>query len=132
LALSEEIGSPVRGRVGVFVTAFWPLVWLGRTEEAAAAIRGRGLDPRDIGWEALLRGHSGQVDEARALLAQGLDLFEVSDQAPVRALAGLLETAVILGDGQAAALLARQLQGVPAYSIPLTAVTRNVAAAAAL
>ena len=39
-ARAEELGSPVRGRFQVEVTSFWPLVYLGRYEDALATLGG--------------------------------------------------------------------------------------------
>jgi DNA-binding CsgD family transcriptional regulator len=50
----------------------------------------------------------------------------------VNILANLLETAVMVGDRDAAASLERALEGVPAVTAPISAVTRHRGAAAAL
>lgn len=137
IALGDELGSPWRGRVLARLVAFWPLVWLGRIDEAASLENERFSSRRtvrapDLGVGALFLARQGSLAEAREQLRSALERVEISDQAPARLLGDLLQTAVLVGDREATALIAPTLEGVPATHIPLTAVTRHLGGAARL
>lgn len=61
-----------------------------------------------------------------------MEQIEISNEASTRILAVLLETAVLVRDREAAALLASALDDVTANPRPLSAVTRHLAGAARL
>jgi AAA ATPase domain len=132
-ARAEEIGTPARGRYATGL-AFWPLLQLGRAEEASPVIF--GFSTGDLGLEPLRMAYLGRRDEAlaglRPLLAEvtgpsGHDL-------PAAYLATYLETAVLTGDREAAALLAPRLEGLTAIGrlYFLENVARHQSAAAIL
>jgi hypothetical protein len=122
---------------------YWPLIYLGRAEEAAAdgpeAWRLIGRTRRQsyfyIGEVALCLAHAGRLAEARELLAEDLRLLETSeqsDEAPARVLIRLLATAVLVGDRATAARLAPPLEHLVAWPSPLTNVARWLGGAAEL
>ena len=143
IARAEELGSPALGYHWAGFITFRALIYLGRAEEAGAArleSRRRGgvvESPRSMGAsEAILRlAYLGRADEARAEMHGYLgDLALVAGDAdrPVRALAAMLETAILLGEREAIALLAPLLDGVPGSPYFMTGVARLVGGAYAL
>jgi hypothetical protein len=133
IALGDEVGNPVRAGIASRVISFWPMVWLGEAHRFADLLTSRP-DRRSLSADrqALWLAYQGKLDEARARLREALDELQISDGTPVRPLALLLETAVILQDREAAALLAPILDDVPAVIPPISAVTRHQAGAARL
>jgi hypothetical protein len=133
LALDDETGPA--GRVRAWVRGFWPLLWLGRDGGLTSLIEerlGQEADVTDFGWKSLWLAHRGGTGEAQAHLHRSLERIEICDEASARPLTQLLETAVIVRDLKAIALLASALDGVPAVTTPLSAVTRHLGGAARL
>ncbi len=133
IARAEELGSPVFGQqVGTGFTRF-PLVYLGRAEEA---LSGLGASRRMVGLElrsaeaalrALILAHLGRSDEAEAALGQLMQRLSISsngDGTPWPILLDLLETAVIVGDRKAAAILAQRLSSLAGMSLTRPGNTR--------
>jgi hypothetical protein len=127
VALGDELGT-LRGRIAAGTMAFWPLLWLGRAHDYAIAFPDR-LES-DVGKMELWLAHQGRFEEARARLRRSLDNFEVSGEAPAQPMAYFLETAVLVGDQDAAWALASALNSVPAVTSPMSAVTRHLGSAA--
>jgi len=137
VALAAEKGSPALGQAASWVLSFWPLLWLGRADRLLANHDDPSRSPEqkvtDLGWTAgLWLAHQGRIDEAERWLQSSLGRLEISDEAAARPLAWLLETAVLVRDGEAAALLAPVLHDVPGVTIPVSAVTRHLGGAARL
>jgi DNA-binding CsgD family transcriptional regulator len=72
------------------------------------------------------------MDDARLQLAEDLSRVQICEDTPVRILATLLETAIMLGDRDVAALLAPQLAETTGYVHPLRSIALLVGAAAEL
>jgi DNA-binding NarL/FixJ family response regulator len=148
IALAEQLGAPVRGRNAALGATLRPLLHLGRAEEALAAHVefyqagefyqiGDGEAARLRGDHALLLAHAGQTAEARDILREALRrvVSEGEDVTPVHTLTWLLETAVLVEDREAAALLADRLAplaGLATADLALTCLGRHLGAAAAL
>ena len=144
IARGDELGSPVAGRREARIVTFRPLLYLGRAEEALAARfetrRGAGRAEEAETWFSLgerlvCLAHLGRFDEARAELGPALErlaLTEGDDERPIRLLAPLLETAVLVGDRQAAGLLAPRLADLPGEHSYMTGVALLVGRACAL
>jgi len=144
VARGDELGSPVAGRREASILTFRPLLYLGRAEQALAARsearRGAGRAEEAETWFALgerlvCLAHLGRFDEARAELKPALERLaftEGDDERPIRLLAPLLETAVLVGDRQAAGLLAPRLADLPGEHFYLTGVALLVGRACAL
>jgi tetratricopeptide (TPR) repeat protein len=130
IARADELGSPVAGRQIAYQLTFRPLLYLDRPEEAQAsafaARRRGGWEDRPaffrVGERALCLAHAGRADEARAQLALDLASLEISSDTPVRILAALLETALLLRDRVTAAHLVPLLERVVAFAGPLMSV----------
>jgi tetratricopeptide (TPR) repeat protein len=136
LALGDEIGSPVLGRINAWSLAFWPLIWQGRLDEVTT-LRDRVYEVAlpthlDLGVPSLLLSHQGALDDARAQLHDAMQQGEISPEGPTRPLANMLETAVLVEDREAVEVLAPPLRGVPAASLQVTAVARHLGRAARL
>jgi DNA-binding CsgD family transcriptional regulator len=127
IARAEELGSPVLGRYTAYLFTFRPLLYLGRAEEALTAAfsardRGGWSDQPSyfrVGERALCLAYARRFDEAHTRLCQDLEFVEICRQTPVRILAALLETAILLKDSATATRLALQLEGVVAFGAPL-------------
>jgi DNA-binding CsgD family transcriptional regulator len=140
VARAEELGSPVAGLQTAYSITFRALLYLGRAEEALAAAfaareRGGWADQPNyfrVGERALCSAWSGRTDDARIQLAEDLSRVEICEDTPVRILATLLETAIMLRDRDAAALLAPHLAETTGYVHPLRSIALLVGAAAAL
>jgi len=136
----DELGSAVRARGDAENFMFRPLLHLGRPEEALAAAFGAaersGWADRPsyyrVGERALCLAHMGRSDEARAELVRELARVTISPDTPIRILSSLLETAVVLQDREAAALLAPLLVEVTSYTYPMKSVALLVGQAEAL
>jgi predicted ATPase len=122
--------------------AIWPLIWLGRTDEALAAIPdavgpNARLAQLWVGPRALCHAHVGQSHEAARLMGQILDQLPAEldeNEPPGATIAPLLETALVLRDQSAASYLRSRLDGVIAMhagGVP-HAVARHLGRAAAL
>jgi tetratricopeptide (TPR) repeat protein len=134
IELGEELGVPVRGRSPAINLSFWPLLWLGRSDELAKLDTAR-LQPGgslSFGRAELCLAHEGRLEEAKSRLKHSLDHFDVSEQASARHMAYMLEAAVLAQDREAAARLAPALLDVPAITTFLSAVTRHQGGAARL
>jgi tetratricopeptide (TPR) repeat protein len=133
VARSEELGYPALGRYVSRIAALRPLLQLGRGEEALAR---HGLvfessnapEPVYARYaRALILAHLGRGEEAGGLLTTVLPELAADqdeDHRPVLLwLAYGLETALLLGDREAVALLAPQLAGLEhlamAYVYPI-------------
>ncbi|MCH8206858.1 MAG: protein kinase [Chloroflexi bacterium] len=141
---AKELGSPVLGRQFVDEATFRPLLYLGRAEKAldslARACEMAGLDPD---WEISLQrvlclAHLHRRGEARDALDELIlerDIGPEADETPATFLATLLEAAVLIGERQAAEVLASRLSGLAslaADSSYLTCIARHLGGAAAL
>jgi class 3 adenylate cyclase len=137
VALADELGSVVRQPR--FFDLHRALLYLGQLGEAEA--RSRESDqPEDeelylLVVRALCLAHLGHSVDARALLLRvmserGIGVAE--DETHTWDLAGLLETAVLVEDREAATVLAGRLAGVAALFTGDTCVARHLGAAAAL
>jgi tetratricopeptide (TPR) repeat protein len=122
---ADELGSPLAGRVSAEHLSFRPLLYLGRAEEALAILpeaeRQAGVQvfssTNRFGWSALCLARMGRSDEALSLLSENLRQMSISteeDDISALILATLLETAVLAGDRDSAALLAKRLSGIVA------------------
>jgi DNA-binding CsgD family transcriptional regulator len=140
VARAEELGSPVAGRQIAYQVMFRPLLYLGRADEAlatafSARTRGGWSDRPAffrVGERALCLAYAGQQDEALAQMLRDLTYVEISQDTPIRILAALLETAVLVRDQATATLLGPMLEGITAIATPLMSVALPVGAAAAL
>jgi hypothetical protein len=144
----DELGAPVAGRLWTS-RGFRPLLYLNRAKETVEALpeagqlAGVATEQGHTAWFERSRGalalaYLGRSDEARAAMNQLFaELMVASEEHVLTPLAGvtLLETAVLLKDREAAALLASRLRPVAglAYGgLALTCVARHLGAAAAL
>jgi len=144
----EEFGAPITG--WLFASrGFRPLLYLNRAKEALEAVTETGPLAGDAaeqgfaGWlirsrRTLVLACVGRLDEARAamtrLLAEQRAASEDHLSTPNMGVP-LLETAVVLRDREAAALLFRRLQPVSSLAyggISLTCVARHLGDAAVL
>src|SRR5579859_353918 len=122
--LSDEIGSPVFGRLNAGNIAFRALLHLGRPEEALEILdwgwraAGLGQEPAvNAPRRALALAAVGREPEAATTLAHLVVEREIGadDDGNVATtdLIPLLETAALLRDAERAAILYRRLEGVP-------------------
>jgi serine/threonine protein kinase len=145
-ARAEELGSPVFGRQFATAISSRPLLYLGQAEETLAAlplaVQLAGIEEGSVasrGRQALLLAHLGRAEEAAALL-RGLPVHLTTpgpegDEAPAQLLTNLLEAAVVLGERELAALLAKRLAPVASLAVVTTLFTtpaRHLGAAMAL
>ncbi|MBI2855683.1 MAG: AAA family ATPase [Chloroflexi bacterium] len=119
LARAEELGGPVVGQVQVEVRAWLPLLYLGRAEEAleimgrAGVMAGReqtAMVPRSR--QAMILAHMGRDEEARAALRSlsvPLSPGPDGNETNLSLNLALLETSVLLGNKEHAALLSQRL-----------------------
>jgi len=144
----DELGAPVTGRLFA-LRGFRPLLHLSRAKEALEALPD-AIQPAGVAaargfaaWfqralSALVLAYLGRSDEARAAMKQLLAELSVASEEHVMATAAgvwLLETAVVLKDQEAAALLASRLRNVASLAyggLAFTCVARHLGAAAAL
>jgi transcriptional regulator with XRE-family HTH domain len=140
VARAEELGSPVLGRYTAYLFTFRPLLYLGRADEAlavafSARTRGGWSDRPSyfrVGERALCLAYARRFDEARTQLCQDLKFVEICQNTPVRILAALLETAILLKDSATASRLALQLEGVVAFGAPVMNIALMLGDASAL
>jgi serine/threonine protein kinase/tetratricopeptide (TPR) repeat protein len=143
-AKSKELGSPVLGRQFADEAGFRPLLYLGRAEEALAGLT-RACDMAGVkpSWEVSLQrvlclAHLDQRAEARDALGdllQQRDIGPEADETPATFLAALLEAAVLIGDRDAAEVLAHRLADLSRFAADssyLTCIARHLGGAAAL
>ena len=141
---AKGLGSPVLGRQFADEASFRPLLYLGRAEEAMAALT-RACDMAGVQpvWEVSLQrvlclAHLDRRAEAWDELGELLQQRVVgpeADETPATFLTTLLEAAVLIGDQDAAEILARRLAGLvslAADSSYLTCIARHLGGAAAL
>ena len=118
LQRAEEVGAPVLGQVLASFLSFRSLLYLGRGDEAMAAIRetarqpGAGDTSLLESMSVMLRAHVGSRDEAeddlRRLMTKHQVAFE-KESLPTQLLVTLLETAVLMEDRELCTVLAQQL-----------------------
>ena len=143
---ADRLGMPLNGRLFAALRTHWPRLHLGRGDEILAAMDDfrqlAGVPERRI----MLRdrkphclAHLGRVAEARAVLAETPEWHgtgpEAAAEVATQRLVLLLDTAVQLGDREAAAQLACRLAPAAAMAvtdISLTSIGRHLGAAAAL
>jgi DNA-binding winged helix-turn-helix (wHTH) protein/tetratricopeptide (TPR) repeat protein len=144
---ADELGISGAGRLAADVFSFRPLLFLGRAEEALAALpeaeRLVGSQAFSstlrFGWSALCLAHMGRLAEARAQLSEYLGKSKLSveeDDTPTVILATLLEIAVLVEDREAVSMLAKRLTGIVALghstNLHLVNVARHLGRAALL
>ena len=103
LRTAEDLGAPVMGRQWASLTSWRPLLYLGKGEEALAALGGAaelaGAETLEVieRQRSLIQAHLGQTAEAReavqGLVAEPRFGFE-DENLPTFSLALLLETAI--------------------------------------
>ena len=143
-ARAKELGSPVLGRQFADEASFRPLLYMGRAEEAMAALAQAcdlaGLQPD---WEVSLQrvlclAHLGRRAEAREALSELLSERNIGpevDETPATFLATLLKASVLTEESTAAEFLARRLNDLSRFAADgsyLTCVARHLGGAAAL
>ena len=144
---ADEVGISGAGRLMAEHLSFRPLLYLGRGEEALAALpeaeRLVGSQTFSstvrFGWSALCLAHMGRLAEAQSQFSEYLGQLNLSpeeDDTPTVILATLLETAVVVEDREAASMLAKRLTGIVASalsnSLHLVPVARHLGGAAVL
>jgi len=142
LARADELGAPVFGRQFRNGMQLRPLLYLGRGEEVLSLLpqAAQTAGAEEVPGIGVQRGvclaHLGRVAEAQSLLQLTLTQFGVGpaeDEVPITILTNLLETAVLVGDGEAAGVLAQRLSGVASMlNFGGTCIARHLGAAAAL
>lgn len=142
VARGEELGMPVIGRLLAAAWTIRPLLYLGRGEEVLTvlpqALQLVGLGETLFGLRtvrSLLLAHLGRLDEAGDGLRQYLEEPGIGEDTSASVLLALLQTAVLVEDREATALLAPRLSGLSSLAtadISLTTPARRLGAAAAL
>ena len=143
-AKAEELGSPVLGRQFADEASFRPLLYLGRAEEALAALT-RACDMAGVQpvWEVSLQrvlclAHMGRRAEAEKALTDLMNDGHMGpevDETPATFLSTLLEASVLIGQRDATEFLAPRLADLSHYSADssyLTNTARHLGGAAAL
>ena len=143
-AKAKGLGSPVLGRQFADEASFRPLLYLGRAEEAMAALT-RACDMAGVQpvWEvSLLRvlclAHLGRRAEAQEALNELLNERGIGpevDETPATFLATLLEASVLVQEHEAAEFLAHRLADLRRFAADgsyLTCIARHLGGAAAL
>ena len=144
LRRADELGAIVRGRWFAAVLSFRSLVYLGRGEEALAAVReterladAEGTPQDAVPWSDMLRAHLGSSDEAagglRRLASERTPLQR--ENMPTNALVTALKLAVLVEDRELCSDLAERLAPVAFLStahIAQTCPARHLGGAAAL
>ena len=119
VASTDELGVPARGRGFVLTLGFRPLLYVGRAEEAIAAIgEVGGLPTRWHSMSVLARAHLGPSDEAEDSLRRLLTehpFFLEGENVPTYSLVWLLETAVLIEDRELCSVLSQRLAPVSLY-----------------
>jgi DNA-binding winged helix-turn-helix (wHTH) protein len=137
---ADELGISGTGRIMAEHLSFRPLLYLGRAEEALAALPEAeqlvGSQPFSstlrFGWSALCLAHMGRLAEARMQFREylgqlNLSVEEEDDTQPGHILATFLETAVMVEDREAASMLAQRLTGIVAFGVSISLHLINVA-----
>ena len=141
---AEELGAPVQGQVLASFISFRPLLYLGRGDEAMAAVGkpSRLSEAEDTiileSISVMLRAHLGPVDQAEDGLRRLMTKHHVAlenEILPAYLLVTLLEAAVLIEDRELCTVLAQRLA--PAAflsnaSVAWTCPARHLGAAAAL
>ena len=125
-ALGEEFGAQLAATQLTPLASTRPLIYLGRADEALAALAG---DPEQVeitaqvaaaSAQVMCRAHIGLQSEAQTFLRQVMDEAGITpedDETEVQTLQDLLESAVVVGDRDAADVLALKLAGLAHLSI---------------
>ncbi|MSQ15848.1 MAG: tetratricopeptide repeat protein, partial [Dehalococcoidia bacterium] len=135
---ADELGAPVLGRAQLNTLGFSPLRYLGRAEEGLRPLEMAGADEgsRLVGdLRVLYLAHAGHLTEAQEIMQRtiaSLHLGPEEDDTSTLQLNWLLETAVIVGDREAAALLMHRLSKVPWLVTRNGSIARLLGGAAAL
>ena len=137
-----ELGNQRFGRFLASQTTFRPLLHLGRADKALEGLTegyqfGERLPTHVSQRRALCLAYMGQNVESQAILYERIEQLDRGtrrDETPVLALVELLETATLLEDRTAAALLRDLLANLaPLISVPaVTCVARHLGAASIL
>lgn len=118
ISRGEELGSPQAGKAFGVNEMFQPLIHLGRSQEALDAIvEGADLlrsgEPESL-QEAVCLAHLGRREDAQVVLSELLGRLPApgssAGEPSSRALAHLLETAILVEDLDAAAALSERLR----------------------
>ena len=124
LRRANELGAPLRGQMMAGMLGFWPLVYLGRREEAIAAVREterlaeverarpQGSVPHLVLSRALLKPSDEAADQLRRLAPEGTQLHR---ETATNLLVSGLELAVLVEDRELCSEFAEQLA--PAASL---------------
>jgi class 3 adenylate cyclase/tetratricopeptide (TPR) repeat protein len=142
VARGDELGLPVIGRLLAVAWTARSLLYLGRGEEILAALpqvfQLVGVGEMLFGLpaaRALTLAHVGRLDEAGDDLRQYLKEPGIDEDTSALVLLALLQTAVLVEDREATALLAPRVSGLSSLATAdtsLTTVARRLGAAAAL
>ena len=143
LERAEELGAPVHGKSLATGTSFRPLLYLGRGDEAMAAmgeiqqLRGANISLQE--WlSVMLRAHMGPLDEAEDGLRRLMpkyDLVLQDENTPTILLVIFFGTAVLIEDRELCSVLAQRLAPAAFMSDTFnvwTCPARQLGAAAAL
>ena len=141
---AEELGAAVMGQVIASVMGFRPLLYLGRGDEAMAAVGepsrlSEAEDTINLGsLSVMLRAHLGPLDQAEDGLRRLMTKHKVAlenENLPTYLLVILLEAAVLIEDRELCTVLAQRLAPAAFLSnayVAWTCPARHLGAAAAL
>ncbi|MSQ15463.1 MAG: hypothetical protein EXR50_06340, partial [Dehalococcoidia bacterium] len=143
VAHANQLGAPGSGLTSRNAVEFRPLLYVGRGDEALSILdqgnpaAGAQEGPVIRGRRAICLAYLGRMAEAQTLLhlmITQLELDPGEDEVPTGVLVSLLETAALVEDKEAAALLAHKLSGVASLltAPEHTCIARHLGEAAAL
>lgn len=143
VSTADDLGMPATGRNFATNLIVRPLIYLGRTEQALAALpeasraAGANESPQAVAQRALCLAHLGRLADAEKALEQLVSMYVPSDEslAPTYLLVSLLETAVLVESQKYATFLASLLANVTNMAVTdrdATCIGRHTGAAAVL